>query len=51
MVWKENGKFYFEYDFGHFAADYRVIEISENEFNSLLDGKIKDYEVARKYSR
>ena len=48
-VWKDNIKFYFEYDSGHFLSEMKIIEITEFDFEYIKSGKISEKELAKKY--
>lgn len=48
-AWKEDKKFFYEFDAGHFSTKFKVIEILEEDFLSLMEGKADDLDIARKY--
>lgn len=48
-AWAEKGKYYYEYDSGHFATKLRTVTISEQDFNFLKEGKITEFDINRKY--
>ncbi|MEJ2046170.1 MAG: hypothetical protein P8X89_23180 [Reinekea sp.] len=39
-AWRENDKYFYEYDIGHFASKFTIAEISKNDFLMLRDGKV-----------
>lgn len=48
-AWMQSGKYYLEFDEGHFSTKLRIVLINEEEFNLLKEGKISDVDLARKY--
>lgn len=48
-AWNETGKFYFEFDAGHFATKMKIVEITEDDFGLLKMGKLTDKDLVNKY--
>lgn len=49
-AWCDGDKYFYEYDEGHFATKFKVIQISKEDFFLAKSGEITDKELARKYS-
>lgn len=48
-VWKQEDKYFYEYDCGHFATKFKTVEISEVDFNAIKSGDITDHDLTIKY--
>lgn len=48
-VWAEQGRYYYEYDAGHFVDKFRKIEISEEDFLLVKTRQLEGQELWRKY--
>jgi hypothetical protein len=50
-AWSEDGRFFYEFDEGHFSSKFRTVEISTEDFQLLKSGKISDTDLAMKYTK
>ncbi len=46
-AWKDGENYYYEYDAGHFATNMTTVLISEDDFNSLRDRKIAEFDIKK----
>ena len=49
-AWFDGKNYYFEFDEGHFASKFKVVEISREEFLEIKSGKITEKDLTAKYS-
>jgi hypothetical protein len=48
-AWCDGDKYFYEYDEGHFATKFKVVQISKKDFLLAKSGEIADKELTRKY--
>lgn len=48
-AWNDTGKYYFEYDAGHFASRMKTVEITEDDFGLLKAGKLTHKDLVSIY--
>ncbi|ASA57919.1 hypothetical protein [Vibrio gazogenes] len=49
-VWHDGGKYFYEYDTGHFATKFDVVQISEDDFLLIKSEKLDVESLHRKYT-
>jgi hypothetical protein len=48
-VWLDKGKYFYEFDSGHFATTFTKIEISKEDFLLIKAEKMKERQLKTKY--
>jgi len=48
-VWFDGEKYFYEYDIGHFASEFKVIQISKEDFTKIKKSEISEADLRKMY--